>query len=48
MTADTSRTSPIRARGSGDTAMKSRLMQIGMTVVTLAALIEALGAGVKW
>jgi hypothetical protein len=29
-------------------AMKTRLMHLGMTVVTLAALIEALGAGVKW
>lgn len=28
--------------------MKTRVMHLGMTVVTLAALIEALGAGVKW
>jgi hypothetical protein len=35
-------------RPGGDAAMNTRLMHLGMTVVTLVALVEALGAGLKW
>jgi hypothetical protein len=28
--------------------MKTRLMHLGVTLATLATLVEALGAGVKW
>lgn len=28
--------------------MKTRLMHLGMTVATFGALVEALGAGLKW
>jgi hypothetical protein len=46
--ADRTVNSPLRASRPGGTVMKTRLMHLGVTLATLATLVEALGAGVKW